>query len=86
MRFGSQFGLALYDREQKHVAHSNGRRPAEPAIDSGFAQWRQVTSQRALAARNSKLASDVPVLGHQPNEQSMVAHICVEAANNNARR
>ena len=56
MRFGSQFGLALYDREQKHVAHSNGRRPAEPAIDTGLAQWRRVTSQRALAVRNNKLA------------------------------
>jgi recombination DNA repair RAD52 pathway protein len=30
--FGSQFGLALYDREQKQVAHSHGRlQPAEQA-------------------------------------------------------
>jgi DNA repair and recombination protein RAD52 len=61
--FGDQFGLALYDREQRNVApRGHGRRqPAEQAIDTGFAQRRQVTSQRAIAARYSKLAGDIPV-------------------------
>jgi hypothetical protein len=40
----------------------NGRRPpAEQAIDTGFAQRRQVTLQRAIAARSGKLTDDVPV-------------------------
>jgi recombination DNA repair RAD52 pathway protein len=62
MSFGSQFGLALYDREQRHVTRSNGRRQlGEQAIDTGFAQRRQVASQRAIAARDRKLADDIPV-------------------------
>jgi hypothetical protein len=44
------------------VTRSNGRRqPAEQAIDTGFAQRRQVASQKAIAARSSKLGGVIPV-------------------------
>src|SRR5262249_1793107 len=64
--FGNQFGLCLYDKEQKGVApRGNGRRQlpeaGERAIDSGFEpQKRPTISQRAIAARNGK-RDDLPV-------------------------
>jgi DNA recombination protein Rad52 len=61
--FGNAFGLCLYDKQQRDVAPlANGRRQSvEQAIDTGFVQRRPPTSQRAVAARNGKLADDIPV-------------------------
>jgi DNA repair and recombination protein RAD52 len=71
--FGDQFGLTLYDREQKNVAARRSKRQpvhaGEQPIDTGFdgPQPRQSNSQRTLAtnrnAVGSKLAdvSDLPV-------------------------
>jgi DNA repair and recombination protein RAD52 len=71
--FGNAFGLALYDREQRHVGKPEARRQlaaTEQPLDTGFdasppAQPRASISQRALGAhRNGKIAAnvrDVPV-------------------------
>ena len=61
--FGYSFGLALYDREQKHVGkpEHRPRLTSQAPIDEGFAeQPRPTTSQRALAAsRNGRMTADV---------------------------
>jgi DNA repair and recombination protein RAD52 len=70
--FGNAFGLALYDREQRHVGRPEARRqlaPSEQPLDTGFdaapESPRPSISQRALGAhRNGKMTAlvrDVPV-------------------------
>jgi recombination DNA repair RAD52 pathway protein len=72
--FGNAFGLALYDREQRHVGKPEGRRqlaPTEQALDTGFdapaPEPRPTISQRALGASqrgNGRVTAnvrDVPV-------------------------
>jgi recombination DNA repair RAD52 pathway protein len=65
--FGYSFGLALYDKERKHVAKPEARPslPGKAAIDEGFTgpdgqQPRLTTSQRALAgARNGRMTAQL---------------------------
>jgi DNA repair and recombination protein RAD52 len=65
--FGSQFGLALYDREQRNVARPDARQQIasqhEPPLDTGFDQpspTRPSISQRALGvSRNGKMTANV---------------------------
>jgi len=73
--FGSRFGLALYDREQRNVGKPDRPQQLAPRheqpLDTGFdtppaAQQRPSISQRALGAshRNGRMAAsvrDVPV-------------------------
>jgi DNA recombination protein Rad52 len=59
--FGNALGLALYDPQQANVTPAGNGRREPAAIDTGFAPRRPTTSQRALGARNSKLADDIPV-------------------------
>jgi recombination DNA repair RAD52 pathway protein len=70
--FGDQFGLTLYDKEQRNVGRSETRQieGREGLLDSGFEVQQPAglsTSQRALAAShrsNSRMISnvrDVPV-------------------------
>jgi recombination DNA repair RAD52 pathway protein len=64
--FGSRFGLALYDREQRNVGKPERRQVLAPSgsplapIDEGFDQsqpQRPTTSQRALAVSSRQPAS-----------------------------
>lgn len=61
--FGYSFGLALYDREQKHVGKPEAQRQiaGQAPIDEGFgAQPKPSISQRALAGtRNGRHVADV---------------------------
>ena len=62
--FGYSFGLAMYDREQKHVGKPEAQRQlsnGQVPIDQGFdEQPRPSISQRALAgARNGRHTADV---------------------------
>jgi DNA repair and recombination protein RAD52 len=63
--FGNQFGLPLYDREQRGVAALGASAGREQAIDAGFDAPKLTTSERAAPTRrpNGRKADvgDLPV-------------------------